>query len=94
MAYVKNEPVSFKGSTSFLPNNLSIIPCGKDNDIAIVDKWTAHLVRLDERGGVKSQLHVKYRHPSVDTPVNITQVNFVILSLATLLHHHIIGEAL
>lgn len=75
MAYVKKDAISFKGSTSALPNNLSIIPAGKDNDIAIVDKSTAHLVRLDEQGGAKSQLHLKYRNPAVDRPVNITQVS-------------------
>ena len=74
MAYVRNDPISFKGSTSALPNNLSVIPSGKDYDIAIVNKSTAHLVRVDKQGGVKSQLHLKYRHPSVDKPVNITQV--------------------
>ena len=75
MAYVRNDPIGFTGSTSALPNNLSIIPSGKDSDIAIVDKSTAHLVRLDEQGGVRSQQHLKYRHPSVDKPVNITQVS-------------------
>lgn len=78
MAYVRNDPIAFKGSTSALPNNLSVIPCEKDIDIAIVDKSTAHLVRLDEQGGVKSQQHLKYRHPSVDKPVNITQVLYAV----------------
>ena len=74
MAYVRNDPINFKGSTSALPNNLSIIPSGKDYDIAIVNKSTVHLLRVDKQGAVKSQLPLKYRHPSVDKPVNITQV--------------------
>jgi len=75
MAYVRSDPIVFKGSTSALPNNLSIIPCGKVDDIAIVDKSTAHLIRVDEHGKVESQVHVKCKHPSVNKPVNITQVN-------------------
>lgn len=75
MAYVRNSSIPFKGSTSALPNNLSIIPSGKERDLAIIDKSIAHLVRLDEQGGVKSQFHFKYRHPSEDKPVNITQVS-------------------
>lgn len=77
MAYVRNDPINFKGNTSALPNNLSIIPAGKDYEIAIVDKSTAHLVRVDELGGVKSQEHLKYRHPVTDKLVNITQVSIM-----------------
>ena len=74
MAYARNDPISFKGSTSALPNNLSVIPCGKDYDIVTINKSTAHLVRVDKQGGVKSVVHLKYRHPSGDKPVDITQV--------------------
>ena len=84
MAYVRNDPISFKGSASALPNNLSVIPCGRDYDIAVINKSTAHVVRVDKQGVVKSQVHLKYGHPSVDKPVNITQVRYRILSVITL----------
>ena len=77
MAYVRDDAVSFKGSTSALPNNLSIIPSEKDNDIAIINRSTAHLVRLDERCRGKSQADLKYKDSSEDKLVNITQVSIL-----------------
>lgn len=77
MAFVRDDSISLKGSTSALPNNLSIVPFEKDKELTLVNKSTAYLVRLDERGRVKSQVDLKYKHPSENKLLHITQVSLV-----------------
>jgi len=74
MAYTREEPISFKGSTSPFPNNLAILPSEKEISFALVDRSIVHVAHVEENA-VKSQQRISYKHPLLEAPVQLTQVS-------------------
>jgi len=74
MAYMREEPISFKGSTSPFPNNLAILPSEKGISFALVDRSIAHVAHVEENA-VRPQQRISYKHPLLEAPVPLTQVS-------------------
>lgn len=73
MAYKREDPINFKGSTSPLPNNLAILPSDEGISFAVADKSIAHVAYV-EGNSITSQQRISYKHPLIEAPVPLTQV--------------------